>query len=64
MAGWGLLALLIAVYPANIHMLVNEVYIGGMPQEPWLLWLRMPLQFVMAALVAWVAGIWPRSSGH
>ena len=26
-AGWGLLALLVAVYPANIHMLVNEVYL-------------------------------------
>ena len=26
-AGWGILALLVAVYPANIHMLVNEVYL-------------------------------------
>ncbi len=58
-AAWGLLALLVAVYPANIHMLVNEVYIDGMPQEPWLLWARMPLQFVLAAGVVWVGGIWP-----
>ena len=26
-AGWGLIALLVAVYPANIHTLVNEVYL-------------------------------------
>ena len=58
-AGWGLLALLVAVYPANIHMLVNEIYLEGMPREPWLLWLRMPLQFFMAAGVLWASGLWP-----
>ncbi|MCP4871403.1 MAG: DoxX family membrane protein [Proteobacteria bacterium] len=62
-AGWGLIALLIAVYPANVHMLVNEVYLPDMPQEKWLLWVRMPVQFVFAALVIVGAGIWPRSDG-
>ena len=52
-AGWGLIALLIAVYPANIHMLINEVYLPDMPKEKWLLWLRMPLQFVLGWLVYW-----------
>ena len=56
-AAWGLLALLVAVYPANIHMLVNEVYLENMRQEKWILWVRMPLQFVAAAGVAWVGGI-------
>jgi len=59
-AGWGLLALLVAVYPANIHMLLNEVYLPDMPQEKWLLWARMPVQLVFAAAVAFGAGIWPR----
>ena len=59
-AAWGLVALLIAVYPANIHMLVNEVYLEGMPREPWILWARMPLQFVFAAGVLWTGDIWPR----
>ena len=59
-AGWGLLALLVAVYPANIHMLVNEVYIDDMPREKWMLWARMPFQFLFALGVAWTAGIWPR----
>jgi uncharacterized membrane protein len=61
-AGWGLIALLIAVYPANIHMLVNEIYLPDMPQERWLLWARMPVQFVFAALVVWGAGLDRRSA--
>jgi len=60
MAAWGLLALLVAVYPANIHMLVNEIYLDGMPQEKWLLWARMPMQLLFALGVLWVAEIWPR----
>jgi len=60
LAGWGLLALLVAVFPANIHMLMNEVYIGDMPQEKWLLWLRMPFQFVFAFGVLWASEIWPK----
>ncbi len=62
-AAWGLLALLVAVYPANVHMLVNEVYLEGMPQERWLLWARMPFQLVFAAGVVWAGGLWsPRST--
>jgi len=59
-AGWGLVALLIAVYPANIYMLVHEVYLPDMPQEKWLLWARMPVQLVFAGMVLFGAGIWPR----
>jgi uncharacterized membrane protein len=61
-AGWGLLALLLAVFPANIHMLINEVYLPGMPQEEWILWARMPFQIVFALSVSWTAGIWPKSN--
>jgi len=47
-AAWGLIALMIAVFPANLHMALNsETY----PQfSPLLLWLRLPLQ---ALLIAW-----------
>ena len=47
-AAWGLIALLIAVFPANLHMALNsELY----PQfSPILLWLRVPLQ---GGLLAW-----------
>ena len=62
LAAWGLIALLIAVYPANINMLVNDVYLDDMPRDRWLLWARMPLQFVMAIGVLWSGEIWPKSA--
>jgi len=49
-AGWGLIALLIAVFPANIYMACHPDQID-LHIEPWLLWLRLPLQ---AVLVGWV----------
>ena len=59
LAAWGLIALLIAVYPANINMLINDIYIGDMPRERWLLWLRMPLQFLIGLGVLWGGEIGP-----
>ena len=52
-AGWGLLALLVAVFPANVHMALHpERY---QQFEPALLWARLPLQAVFAAWVWHVA---------
>jgi uncharacterized membrane protein len=45
----GLTALLIAVFPANLHMALHPQRYARIPR--WLLWLRLPLQ---AALIAWV----------
>jgi len=51
-ARWGLLALLVAVFPANVHMAANPDQIEGLPPMPsWLLWARLPLQAAFAALV-------------
>jgi uncharacterized membrane protein len=51
-AGWWLLATLLAVYPANVHMALNP---GDFPQIPRAaLWARLPLQAVFAAWV-WAA---------
>jgi len=48
LAAWGLIALLIAVFPANLHMAMHpELY----PDIPIVaLWLRLPLQ---AVLILW-----------
>ena len=46
---WGLIALLLAVFPANVHMAVHAKRYPRIPS--WLLWIRLPLQFV---LIAWV----------
>jgi uncharacterized membrane protein len=51
LAGWGLIALLVAVFPANVHMLLNHVPVGGKSVPEWVYWMRLPLQGV---LVAWV----------
>jgi uncharacterized membrane protein len=47
-AGWGLIALLIAVFPANIYMLQHP---GPLHVAPWLLWFRLPFQAVFIACV-------------
>jgi uncharacterized membrane protein len=51
LAAWGLIALLIAVYPANIHMAVNSHLFPDLPA--WLYWARLPLQFVLIAWAWW-----------
>ena len=47
LAGWGLIALLIAVFPANIHML--ELAYGNDGTTLWkaVLWFRLPTQLLM-----------------
>jgi uncharacterized membrane protein len=58
-AAWGLMALLIAVSPANIHMALNpELY----PEfSAAALWLRLPLQLVLLAWAyRYTSGVAPR----
>jgi uncharacterized membrane protein len=46
-ARWWLLALLVAVFPANIHMAVNPEQVRGLDLDRvprWALWARLPLQ--------------------
>ncbi|HVF56637.1 MAG TPA: MauE/DoxX family redox-associated membrane protein, partial [Pyrinomonadaceae bacterium] len=41
-AAWGLIALLVAVFPANVHMAINPALYQDI--APAALWLRLPLQ--------------------
>ena len=50
-AAWGLIALLIAVFPANIHMAMNPQLYPDTPQAALLI--RLPLQGVMIAVAYW-----------
>jgi uncharacterized membrane protein len=46
-ARWWLIALLAAVFPANVHMAVNPDQIRGLDTKRiprWALWARLPLQ--------------------
>jgi uncharacterized membrane protein len=54
---WWLLALLLAVFPANVHMAVNPEQIHGLDLNKiprWALWARLPLQ-PLAMLWVWRA---------
>ncbi len=62
-AGWGLAALLLAIFPANINMALRPEAFPTF--KPWVLWLRLPLQFVLIALALWsVHGESRRSPGR
>lgn len=54
-AGWGLIALYIAVFPANIHMAINDVPLDGEHLPPAVLWGRLPLQLLFMAIAYWVS---------
>lgn len=57
-SAWGIVALLAAVFPANIYMAVSDVELRGVPD--WAndvpdaaLWARLPLQGVLALWALW-----------
>ena len=52
-AGIGLMALLVAMFPANVYAAVNQIpFRGGAPMS---LWLRTPIQLVFILSVWWSA---------
>ena len=56
-AAWGLIALYVAVFPANVYMLTDNVSLD--PKKPiprWALWLRLPFQLVFIAWAYWFTG--------
>ncbi len=55
LASWGLIALFLAVFPANINMAIHEIQLqpsGTMPV--WAMWARLPFQALLIAGVWWV----------
>ena len=50
-AGWGLVLLLLAVLPANVHMALHPTDFERLPA--WALHLRLPLQFVLIGWIYW-----------
>jgi uncharacterized membrane protein len=52
----GLIALYIAVFPANVHMALAGLPFGDLPTPSWVLWARLPLQAVFIAWAYYVGG--------
>ncbi|HVY46103.1 MAG TPA: hypothetical protein VHB21_09500 [Minicystis sp.] len=53
-AAFGLVALYVAVFPANVNMAVNHLPLGGAPVPEAVLWLRLPFQLVFVAWAYWM----------
>jgi len=54
LAAWGLIALLIAIFPANVHIAVHNIPVFGASEGPGILgWIRLPLQGVLIAWAWW-----------
>jgi uncharacterized membrane protein len=57
LAAWGVIALLVAVFPANVYMATHDVVIQGLPgggdPSGLVRWGRLPLQAVLIAWAWW-----------
>jgi uncharacterized membrane protein len=47
LAAWGLIALFIAVFPANLNMAINRLPLAGHEVPSWALWARLPVQVLL-----------------
>lgn len=56
-AGFGLMALLACVFPANLHMAMHPADFPDVPV--WGLYARLPVQLLLLAWVWWVARVDP-----
>ncbi len=53
-AAWGLIALYVAVFPANINMAINGIQLDpAAPLPAWAAWARLPFQLVWIAWAYW-----------
>ena len=51
LAGWGLVLLLVAVFPANLHMALHPELFSDLP--PFALYARLPFQVIFVAWAYW-----------
>jgi len=59
MAAWGLIALLVAVFPANLYMATNPIDAGAVSIAPVFRWGRLPVQLLLIWWLFWCSR--PRS---
>jgi uncharacterized membrane protein len=53
MAAWGLVILLVVVFPANINVAVNDLVFLGEEPNSLVNWLRLPVQAVLIVWAWW-----------
>ncbi len=55
-AAWGLAALLVAIFPANMYHAVKKIQLGGVLNSPLYHVVRLPLQVVLIWWALWCTG--------
>jgi uncharacterized membrane protein len=55
-AAWGLAALLVAIFPANLYHAVKNIQLGGILNSPFYHVIRLPLQGVLIWWALWCGG--------
>lgn len=58
-AAYGLAALLVVVFQANIYVALVGGEVEGLPAAGWYYWARLPLQLVFIGWAIWCAGVEP-----
>ncbi|MEO6771543.1 MAG: DoxX family membrane protein [Kofleriaceae bacterium] len=53
LTAWCLIALFVAIFPANLNMALHHLPLGTTPVPVWALWARLPLQLVLIAWAYW-----------
>lgn len=53
-ASWGLIALYVAVFPANVNMALHDLPLGDYHAPSLALWARLPFQILFIAWAYWV----------
>jgi uncharacterized membrane protein len=54
-AAWGLVALYVSVFPANIYMALHQIQMFDAPMPTWAFWARLPFQALFIANAVWLA---------
>ena len=52
-ASWGLVGLLVAIFPANVYQAIANIKLGGFLDSPLYLWGRLPFQAVFISWALW-----------
>ncbi|HEX9764143.1 MAG TPA: MauE/DoxX family redox-associated membrane protein [Candidatus Acidoferrales bacterium] len=56
-AAYGLVALLLGVFQANVYVALKGSSIEGLPDNPLYYWVRLPLQFVFIGWALWCSKV-------
>jgi uncharacterized membrane protein len=60
-ASYGLIALYIAVFPANVNMAVHDIQPAAQHIPESVLWARLPFQLLFIAIAWWLSRSGPRA---